>query len=73
MEKFRALRIYTVDGGVDPRLETLSIDDLNAGEVVIKVAWSCVNYKDALAVTGAGKILRTSPLVGGIEIGRAHV
>ena len=68
MENFRALRIYTVDGGVEPRLETLSIDDLNEGEVIIKVAWSCVNYKDALAITGAGKILRTSPLVGGIDV-----
>jgi acrylyl-CoA reductase (NADPH) len=68
MEKFRALRIYTVDGGVEPRLETLSIDDLNDGEVIIKVAWSCVNYKDALAITGVGKILRTSPLVGGIDV-----
>jgi hypothetical protein len=43
MENFRALRIYTVDGGVEPRLEMLSIDDLNDGEVIIKVAWSCVN------------------------------
>ena len=67
MEKFKALRIHSAADGVDPRLETLTIDDLNDGEVVIKCAWSCVNYKDALAVTGAGKILRSYPLVAGID------
>jgi acrylyl-CoA reductase (NADPH) len=67
MDTFKALRIYSTDT-VEARVEELSLDDLNAGEVVIKVAWSCVNYKDALAVTGAGKILRTSPLVGGIDV-----
>jgi acrylyl-CoA reductase (NADPH) len=67
MENFRALRIYQTADGVEPRLEQLSIADLNEGEVVIKCAWSCVNYKDALALTGAGKILRSYPLVGGID------
>jgi acrylyl-CoA reductase (NADPH) len=67
MDAFKALRIYT-DDKVEARLEDLTLNDLNAGDVVIKVAWSCVNYKDALAVTGAGKILRTSPLVGGIDV-----
>ena len=68
MESFKAFRIYADDGGTETRIEELGIDDLNAGEVIIKVAWSCINYKDALAVTGAGKILRTSPLVGGIDV-----
>jgi acrylyl-CoA reductase (NADPH) len=67
MKKFQALRIHASADGVEPRLETLSIDDLSAGEVVIKCAWSCVNYKDALALTGAGKILRSYPLVAGID------
>ena len=67
MDSFRALRIHAADKGVDPRLETLSIDDLSDGDVVIRTAWSCVNYKDALAVTGAGKILRSFPLVAGID------
>ena len=67
VEKFRALRIHAADKGVEPKLETLQLADLNAGEVVIKCAWSCVNYKDALAITGTGKILRSYPLVAGIE------
>src|SRR5699024_11371499 len=44
-----------------------SIDDQSEGDVVIRVAWSSVNYKDALAGTGQGKILRRFPLNGGID------
>jgi acrylyl-CoA reductase (NADPH) len=68
VDNFKALRIHQEDKSVTARVEELGLEDLNEGEVVIKVAWSCVNYKDALAVSGAGKILRTSPLVGGIDV-----
>ena len=51
-----------------PRLETIGLDDLAPGEVVVKVSYSTINYKDALAATGAGKILRKYPLVGGIDL-----
>ena len=67
MEKFKALRIYEDGKSVDPRIESIALDDLNDGEVVIRCGWSCVNYKDALAITGAGRILRKFPLVGGID------
>jgi NADPH2:quinone reductase len=67
MKAFKALRIHSVDGGVEPRLDTLDIDDLSEGEVVIRCAWSGINYKDALAVTGVGKIMRSFPLVAGID------
>jgi acrylyl-CoA reductase (NADPH) len=49
-------------------METLSVDALDAGEVLIKVAYSSVNYKDALAATGAGKIIRRFPCIGGIDL-----
>ncbi|MBB6093120.1 NADPH2:quinone reductase [Povalibacter uvarum] len=65
---FRAFRIHQENGRVAPRLETISLDDLAAGEVVVKVEYSTINYKDALAATGAGKILRRYPLVGGIDL-----
>lgn len=68
MEKFRAFRINEVDGKIVAGFETLSIDDLSAGNVVVKVSHSSINYKDALAATGAGKILRRYPLVGGIDL-----
>ena len=65
---FRAFRIHSDDAGYRSGIETISLDDLNPGEVVVKAAYSSVNYKDALAGTGKGKILRRFPLVGGIDI-----
>ena len=47
-------------------LEELSVDDLPAGDVLVDVEYSDLNYKDGLAVTGRGKIVRTLPLVPGI-------
>src|SRR2546421_5210376 len=47
---------------------SVTLDDLAPGEVVIRVSHSDINYKDALAATGAGKILRRYPLVGGIDL-----
>lgn len=65
---FRALRIYDESGPTRARVETLSLEQLSDGEVVVEVHYSCVNYKDALAATGAGKILRKYPLVGGVDL-----
>ena len=65
---FRGFRIHSDDAGCRSGIETISLDDLNPGEVVVKAAYSSVNYKDALAGTGKGKILRRFPLVGGIDI-----
>jgi NADPH2:quinone reductase len=68
MENFRAFRIDQQDKKIVADLCTLSIEDLSAGDVVIKVSHSTINYKDALAATGAGRILRSYPLVGGIDL-----
>jgi len=68
MNTFTAFRIHADKSGTQADFETLSLDDLNPGEVVIRSAWSNINFKDALAATGKGKILRTSPLVGGIDV-----
>ena len=65
---FNAFRIHNDAAGYRSGIETISLDDLNPGEVVVKAAYSSVNYKDALAGTGKGKILRRFPLVGGIDI-----
>ena len=64
---FRALRIHNDASGYRAGLETMQTDDLSPGEVLVKVAYSSVNYKDALAGTGKGKILRRYPLNGGID------
>jgi len=66
--RFKALRIHEIERKIIARFEDLSLDDLAAGEVVVAVLYSGINYKDALAATGAGKILRKYPLVGGIDL-----
>lgn len=66
--KFRAYRIFNEDNKVTSRFVDLSLDELDPGEVVIRAAYSSVNYKDALAATGAGKIIRRFPCVGGIDV-----
>lgn len=67
---FTAFRIENDDAGYRSGLAQLGIDDLNPGQVLIRAQWSSVNYKDALAGTGKGKILRRFPLVGGDRCGR---
>ena len=68
MNRFKAFRIHSEGGKIVARFEELGLDDLAPGEVVIRVTHSGINYKDALAATGAGKILRRYPLVGGIDL-----
>ena len=66
--RFAAFRIHNDDAGYRSGIEQVTLDDLSPGEVVIKTAYSSVNFKDALAGTGQGKILRRFPLVGGIDV-----
>src|SRR6185437_2202337 len=68
MDSFRALRIHEQGKQISARFEQLRLQDLSPGEVVVRVTHSSINYKDALAATGAGKILRRYPLVGGIDL-----
>src|SRR5665648_222520 len=69
MDGFRAWMLRETEGG-PPRLEfeRLEFDDLPEGQVLVEVHWSTVNYKDALAVTGKGKIARRFPMVPGIDL-----
>ncbi|WP_101925456.1 MULTISPECIES: YhdH/YhfP family quinone oxidoreductase [Luteimonas] len=66
--RFPAFRIHDDAAGYRSGVEQIAVDDLADGELVIRVAHSSVNYKDALAGTGEGKILRRAPLVGGIDV-----
>lgn len=70
---FRAFRIRTDNSGIGKDghragVEQTSLDELSSGEVVIKTAYSSVNYKDALAGSGKGRILREPTLIGGIDV-----
>jgi putative YhdH/YhfP family quinone oxidoreductase len=67
MAKLKAYRIFNEDNKVQARFTDLTLDELDPGEVVIKTAYSSVNFKDALAATGAGKIIRRFPCVGGVD------
>ena len=68
MNTFKAFRIHEAEGKISGRFEDLALEQLSPGEVVIDVQYSDINYKDALAATGAGRILRRYPLVGGIDL-----
>jgi putative YhdH/YhfP family quinone oxidoreductase len=68
MDKFRVYRLREADRKVSAAFETASVEELDAGEVVIRVAYSCINYKDALAATGKGRIIRRFPCIGGIDL-----
>jgi putative YhdH/YhfP family quinone oxidoreductase len=69
MEKFKAYRISEIDKkSVKAEFVECSLDDLDAGEVVIRVAYSDINYKDALAATGKGRILLRPSCIGGIDL-----
>jgi putative YhdH/YhfP family quinone oxidoreductase len=67
-ESFRAFRIHEDATGYRSGVESITLDDLSEGEVTIRVSWSGINYKDALAATGKGRILKRFPLVGGIDV-----
>lgn len=66
--KFKGWRVHKHDGTVEAALETLGEHDLSAGTVTIQTEYSGLNYKDALALTGKGKIMHRFPLVAGIDV-----
>ncbi|MGH8507828.1 MAG: oxidoreductase [Gammaproteobacteria bacterium] len=68
MNGYKALRVHQEEGKIRARIETLQREGPHPGEVVIRSVYSSVNYKDALAATGAGKILTRFPLVAGIDV-----
>ncbi len=67
MPTYKAFRIHNDGQGYRAGIEQLPVAEPREGEVLIRVAYSSVNYKDALAGTGKGKILAKFPLVGGID------
>jgi len=68
MSSFRAYRIFEENGSSAGRFVELTLDDLDPGEVVIRSHYSSINYKDALAATGAGKVVRRFPCIGGVDV-----
>lgn len=69
MNTFKAYEIYPADKGLGQgRMTRMRPDQLDPGEVTLRVYYSSINFKDALAATGKGKIIRRYPCVGGIDM-----
>ena len=65
---FKALVLKQDEGKTTSAIEQLAMSDLPEEDVLIKVDYSSLNYKDGLAVTGKGKIIRNFPMVPGIDL-----
>ncbi|NKJ36631.1 MULTISPECIES: MDR family oxidoreductase [Rhizobium] len=67
-DSFTAMVIDTVDGKQQAGFRQLTLADLPDHDVLVEVAFSTVNYKDGLALSGKGRIARRTPMVGGIDL-----
>ncbi len=67
MTSYRAWRVPEAGGEADGGVTSLALEELSEGELRVRVAYSALNYKDALAVTGRGKILRQFPMTPGVD------
>ena len=68
MEQFNAIIVKKEQDEVTYAVEAITLDDLSAGEVLIKVAYSSINYKDMLAVQAKGGVIRDYPMIPGIDL-----
>jgi acrylyl-CoA reductase (NADPH) len=67
MNTFKAFRVHNENGQINSRFDQVHLDQVGTGNVVIRSVYSNINYKDALAATGAGRIMKRFPLVAGID------
>ncbi|ALR78314.1 MDR family oxidoreductase [[Enterobacter] lignolyticus] len=63
----QALILEQQDGKTQASVQSITDDQLPQGDVMVDIQWSSLNYKDALAITGKGKIIRSFPMVPGID------
>ena len=68
MQTFKAYRTFDEGGKVTSRFVDMTLDELDAGDVVVRTKYSTINYKDALSHGGAGRIMRKYPTVAGIDM-----
>jgi len=66
-ETFRALVLDQQDKSVVGSFKTLEVEDLPEGEVLVRVKWSTLNYKDGMILNGLGRLVRTYPHVPGVD------
>jgi acrylyl-CoA reductase (NADPH) len=65
---FEALRTHNSDGRIESRVERVRLDDLSAGEVLVRTRYAGVNYKDCLSLHGQARIITEFPRIAGIEL-----
>jgi NADPH:quinone reductase-like Zn-dependent oxidoreductase len=66
--RFQCLRTHQADSGVQTRLESIALDELSAGELVVRTRYAGINYKDSLSLLGRAKIVESYPRICGIEL-----
>lgn len=68
MDSFKAILVTEINDQISYDLQNVSVNDLSEGEVLIKVAYSSINYKDMLAVQKNGGVIRNYPMIPGIDL-----
>ncbi len=68
MKSFKAMYLDEKNGQLNFGLKTINLDDLSQGDILIKVAYSSLNYKDMLAVQPKGGVIRSYPMIPGIDL-----
>lgn len=68
MSNFKAFRLFEGTDKPEGRVVTMREDELSPGDVLIRTAYSSINYKDALAAHGINRIIRRFPRIGGIDL-----
>jgi putative YhdH/YhfP family quinone oxidoreductase len=68
VSSFKAFRLFEGRDKPEGRVVTMQVEDLSPGDVVIRTAYSSINYKDALAAHGVNRIIRRLPRIGGIDL-----
>lgn len=66
--RFRAVRTHVLEGRTQSRLEEIGLDELSAGEVVVRNRYAGVNFKDSLSLHGKARIITGFPRIAGIEL-----
>jgi acrylyl-CoA reductase (NADPH) len=67
MTEFRALILTEVDGKIVPGFEARRVEELPPGEVLVRVRWSTLNYKDGMILNGLGRLVRSYPHIPGVD------
>ncbi|MFP4080329.1 MAG: MDR family oxidoreductase [Ectothiorhodospira sp.] len=65
---YRAIVLHKTDTGVQARVEDLDEAGLPPGDVTVQVDYSTLNYKDGLAITGSAPVVRSYPMVPGVDL-----